>query len=289
MLWLRLLFSQGHKQEFRGENCPYVGARCRSCICPVSFQGLWPPPSICCRGTKRSRPWIPHRQISQSWGGRGSPGVFSKFTSHAVIRSMHGVIGWRCNVYMFCRHCHLHWQRKRGLQLCWRMTLTPIDWPSLRSRKGNNTMLTSSCNMLTVFVMFSTFLCLLYSCHKCKNHHQVWNTFTYLIELMRHEACLWKRTSPKEEIGARAVVGVSKFHNLSLSLCVSGQWRVFSGNELGALLGWWMFRCWKQQNSDAAAVKSLYMLSSTVSSKILRAIALKEGFHFEVTNSTSRP
>lgn len=63
----------------------------------------------------------------------------------------------------------------------------------------------------------------------------------------------------------------------------SGQWRVFSGNELGALLGWWMFRCWKQQNSDAAAVKSLYMLSSTVSSKILRAIALKEGFHFEET------
>ncbi|TKS68135.1 Phosphoglucomutase-2 [Collichthys lucidus] len=63
----------------------------------------------------------------------------------------------------------------------------------------------------------------------------------------------------------------------------SGQWRVFSGNELGALLGWWMFHCWKQQNSDtaAAAVKSLYMLSSTVSSKILRAIALKEGFHFE--------
>ncbi|XP_029297988.1 phosphopentomutase [Cottoperca gobio] len=63
----------------------------------------------------------------------------------------------------------------------------------------------------------------------------------------------------------------------------SGQWRVFSGNELGALLGWWMFRCWKQQNSDGAAVKNLYMLSSTVSSKILRAIALKEGFHFEET------
>uniref|UniRef100_A0A8C3AZA8 Phosphoglucomutase 2 n=2 Tax=Cyclopterus lumpus TaxID=8103 RepID=A0A8C3AZA8_CYCLU len=63
----------------------------------------------------------------------------------------------------------------------------------------------------------------------------------------------------------------------------SGQWRVFSGNELGALLGWWMFRCWKAQNSDAAGVKNLYMLASTVSSKILRAIALKEGFHFEET------
>uniref|UniRef100_A0AAQ5Z2W3 Phosphoglucomutase 2 n=1 Tax=Amphiprion ocellaris TaxID=80972 RepID=A0AAQ5Z2W3_AMPOC len=63
----------------------------------------------------------------------------------------------------------------------------------------------------------------------------------------------------------------------------SGQWRVFSGNELGALLGWWIFHCWRQQNPDTAAVKNLYMLSSTVSSKILRAIALKEGFHFEET------
>lgn len=69
------------------------------------------------------------------------------------------------------------------------------------------------------------------------------------------------------------------------SLFDSGQWQVFSGNELGALLGWWMFRCWKQQNPEADAVKNLYMLSSTVSSKILRAIAVKEGFHFEVTQS----
>ncbi|MBN3310223.1 PGM2 protein, partial [Amia calva] len=63
----------------------------------------------------------------------------------------------------------------------------------------------------------------------------------------------------------------------------SGEWRVFSGNELGALLGWWIFRCWKEQNSDASALKDVYMLASTVSSKILRAIALKEGFHFEET------
>ncbi|XP_019732228.1 phosphopentomutase [Hippocampus comes] len=63
----------------------------------------------------------------------------------------------------------------------------------------------------------------------------------------------------------------------------SGQWRVFSGNELGALLGWWMFHCWKEQIPDAGAVKNVYMLASTVSSKILRAIALKEGFHFEET------
>lgn len=72
-------------------------------------------------------------------------------------------------------------------------------------------------------------------------------------------------------------------HNPPVCLCPSGQWRVFSGNELGALLGWWLFSCWKNQNPEAARLKTIYMLSSTVSSKILRAIALKEGFHFEVT------
>ncbi|KAJ8336041.1 hypothetical protein SKAU_G00393840 [Synaphobranchus kaupii] len=63
----------------------------------------------------------------------------------------------------------------------------------------------------------------------------------------------------------------------------SGQWRVFSGNELGALLGWWLFRCWRQKVPEPAKVKEVYMLASTVSSKILRAIALKQGFHFEET------
>lgn len=63
----------------------------------------------------------------------------------------------------------------------------------------------------------------------------------------------------------------------------SGEWKVFSGNELGALLGWWIFTCWKNHNRDTSAIKDVYMLSSTVSSKILRAIALKEGFHFEVS------
>ncbi|KAK1175339.1 phosphoglucomutase-2-like isoform X1 [Acipenser oxyrinchus oxyrinchus] len=62
-----------------------------------------------------------------------------------------------------------------------------------------------------------------------------------------------------------------------------GEWKVFSGNELGALLGWWIFTCWKEQNTDPCALKEVYMLASTVSSKILRAIALKEGFHFEET------
>lgn len=65
------------------------------------------------------------------------------------------------------------------------------------------------------------------------------------------------------------------------SLC-SGHWKVFSGNELAALFGWWMFDCWKKSKSGNADVKNIYMLATTVSSKILKAIALKEGFHFEV-------
>ncbi|XP_067889104.1 glucose 1,6-bisphosphate synthase isoform X2 [Heterodontus francisci] len=62
-----------------------------------------------------------------------------------------------------------------------------------------------------------------------------------------------------------------------------GSWKVFSGNELGALLGWWMFKCWKDRNSDLADVKNVYMLATTVSSKILQALAINEGFHFEET------
>lgn len=66
------------------------------------------------------------------------------------------------------------------------------------------------------------------------------------------------------------------------SLC-SGCWKVFTGNELAALFGWWMFSRWKENCSQDADVRNVYMLATTVSSKILRAIALKEGFHFEVS------
>ncbi|XP_072118572.1 glucose 1,6-bisphosphate synthase [Mobula birostris] len=62
-----------------------------------------------------------------------------------------------------------------------------------------------------------------------------------------------------------------------------GMWKVFSGNELGALLGWWMFHCWRSEHQDPGDVKNVYMLATTVSSKILRALAINEGFHFEET------
>lgn len=60
---------------------------------------------------------------------------------------------------------------------------------------------------------------------------------------------------------------------------VTRQWKVFTGNELGALLGWWAFECFKKLNPDTN-YNDCYMLASTVSSKILRAIANVEGFRF---------
>ncbi|XP_071949957.1 phosphopentomutase-like [Antedon mediterranea] len=60
-------------------------------------------------------------------------------------------------------------------------------------------------------------------------------------------------------------------------------WKVFTGNETGALLGWWAYHCYKQKNNHSESDKSVYMLASTVSSKILRSIGNKEGFKFEET------
>lgn len=61
----------------------------------------------------------------------------------------------------------------------------------------------------------------------------------------------------------------------------SGEWYVFSGNELGALLGWWMLHTYQVQHPDTD-FSNVYMLASTVSSKILASMAKQEGFNFEV-------
>uniref|UniRef100_A0A3P9HUR8 Phosphoglucomutase 2-like 1 n=1 Tax=Oryzias latipes TaxID=8090 RepID=A0A3P9HUR8_ORYLA len=65
--------------------------------------------------------------------------------------------------------------------------------------------------------------------------------------------------------------------------CDRCSWKVFSGNELAALLGWWMFFNWKQNSADPAEGRSIYMLATAVSSKILQALARAEGFRFEET------
>lgn len=56
------------------------------------------------------------------------------------------------------------------------------------------------------------------------------------------------------------------------------EWKVFTGNELGALLGWWIIRCFKLNNPEINP-SDCYTLSSTVSSKMLSSIATIEGLN----------
>lgn len=62
----------------------------------------------------------------------------------------------------------------------------------------------------------------------------------------------------------------------------NGEWKLFTGNETGALLGWWLWQSYRAKN-PSVPVSDIYMISSTVSSKILKAIAAKEGFNFVET------
>ncbi|KAH9117377.1 hypothetical protein LEN26_007852 [Aphanomyces euteiches] len=80
-------------------------------------------------------------------------------------------------------------------------------------------------------------------------------------------------------------------------LLPSGEWYVFTGNEigefvtriiktdeigLGTLLGHWEFVQYMKQHPTADK-SQLYVIASTVSSKMLRAIARREGFNFVET------
>lgn len=58
-----------------------------------------------------------------------------------------------------------------------------------------------------------------------------------------------------------------------------GSWRIFTGNEIGALLGWWAWFLVKQREPEVKAA-DCYMLASAVSSKILESIASREKFNF---------
>ena len=61
---------------------------------------------------------------------------------------------------------------------------------------------------------------------------------------------------------------------------IAGTWRVFTGNHLGALLGWWAVEVTKASGHD---LSKCCMTSSAVSSMILRTMSKSEGFHFEET------
>ena len=71
------------------------------------------------------------------------------------------------------------------------------------------------------------------------------------------------------------------------------KWHVFSGNELGALFAWWALKNYKynnnyhnnnhNNNNKRKDLSTVYMISTAVSSQILRTMALREGFKFEET------
>ncbi|RLN88079.1 hypothetical protein BBJ28_00015457 [Nothophytophthora sp. Chile5] len=59
-------------------------------------------------------------------------------------------------------------------------------------------------------------------------------------------------------------------------------WRIFTGNEIGVLLGCWELEQHLRLHPDCDR-KQLYLIASTVSSKMLRAVAQAEGLNFEET------
>ncbi|KAK7868520.1 hypothetical protein R5R35_004804 [Gryllus longicercus] len=62
----------------------------------------------------------------------------------------------------------------------------------------------------------------------------------------------------------------------------NGEWKEFTGNEVGTLLGWWMLFRHKQNNPNIP-LQDVYMISSAVSSHILKSMAKFEGFNFRDT------
>ena len=62
-----------------------------------------------------------------------------------------------------------------------------------------------------------------------------------------------------------------------------GKWKIFNGNEIGAMLAWWQMQTHFKQYGDTYLRHNLYFLASTVSSKMLRSIATSEGLSFEET------
>ncbi|KPA82483.1 phosphomannomutase-like protein [Leptomonas pyrrhocoris] len=57
-------------------------------------------------------------------------------------------------------------------------------------------------------------------------------------------------------------------------------WKCFTGNELGTLLGWWAIECARRRG---APLKKCLMLSTVVSSCVLRTMAVHEGVQYSET------
>ncbi|XP_070552652.1 phosphopentomutase-like isoform X2 [Ptychodera flava] len=62
-----------------------------------------------------------------------------------------------------------------------------------------------------------------------------------------------------------------------------GSWKIFTGNETGALFGWWAVLTYREQFGNDVNMSDVYLIASTVSSKILKSIAKQEDCNFVET------
>ena len=61
-----------------------------------------------------------------------------------------------------------------------------------------------------------------------------------------------------------------------------GKWKIFTGNELGALIGWWLFKITTEKEKDYKPA-NLHLINTTVSSKMLSSMARIEGLTYTET------
>jgi phosphomannomutase len=62
-----------------------------------------------------------------------------------------------------------------------------------------------------------------------------------------------------------------------------GKWHVFSGNEIGVLLGHWQILRWKAKHAHLPVVPPAAVLASVVSSRMLKAVAKAESLIYQDT------
>lgn len=63
---------------------------------------------------------------------------------------------------------------------------------------------------------------------------------------------------------------------MEIVLYYSGSWKIFSGNEMGTLITWWVWKNWREAN-PTADTSNIYILNSAVSSQIVKTMAEVEG------------
>ncbi|KAI0988880.1 hypothetical protein GJ496_000428 [Pomphorhynchus laevis] len=64
---------------------------------------------------------------------------------------------------------------------------------------------------------------------------------------------------------------------LGMAYKYNDTWKVYTGNELGALFAWWIWTNWRKRNPEKDPSK-VHMISSVVSSSIIQSMAAKHGF-----------